>query len=178
MKLTTLALASISLAAFGQVPAPTPTQSAPAHRLLCLYMDLTSLSPADLASAQASAIQFVEKQATPADLVAVMTYTSQLNVLQDFTDDHDKLTAVLRMIMPGQLTAPDDASARLQAIQAAAAVLGSFPEKKAILYFSTGVPLRTADNQAAMSAVVNSLMRANISLYPVDARGLVAAPPR
>jgi VWFA-related protein len=170
MKLTTLALASISLAAFGQAPTP-----APAHRMLCMYFDLASLSPADLATAQAAAIRFVEKQATSADLVAVMTYSSQLNVLQDFTDDHDKLTALLRTIMPGQVTAPDDASARFQGIQAAAAVLGTFPEKKAVLYFSSGA-LRNDDTQAAMSATINSLMRANVSLYPVDARGLVGPP--
>jgi hypothetical protein len=104
-----------------------------------------------------------------------MTYSSRLNVLMDFTNDHDKLTAVLRGIMPGQITAPDDASARLQGIQSAAAVLGNLPQKKAVIYFSTGVP-RTADTQAAMSSTIDSLMRANISLYPVDARGLVAPP--
>lgn len=62
MKLTTLTLAltSVSLAAFAQAPAP-----APASRLLCLYLDLASLTPGELVAAQDKAIQFVEKQATP-----------------------------------------------------------------------------------------------------------------
>jgi VWFA-related protein len=164
----TLAFASFSLTAFGQAAAP-----ARAPRILCMYFDLASLSPADLATTQAQAIAFVEKQTTVADQVTVMTYTSGLRVLTDFTDDHDKLVEVLRAIMPGQIAASDDASARFQGIQAAAAVLGTFPEKKAVLYFSSGA-LRTGDTQAAMSATINSLMRANVSLYPVDARGLVA----
>jgi VWFA-related protein len=170
MKLTTLALASISLAAFGQGPTP-----APAPRLLCVYMDLTSLSPSDLATAQDQAIQFVQKQATPADQIAVMTYSSRLNVLTDFTNDHDKLVEVLRGIMPGQVTASGDASARLQGIEAAAAVLGNLPQKKAVIYFSNGLP-RTGEDQAALRAATAALTRANVSLYPVDARGLVAPP--
>jgi VWFA-related protein len=174
MKLNTLALASISLAALGQVAA-FGQAPAPAPRLLCLYLDLNSLNPADLATAQDQAIAFVEKQATPADRVAVMTYTSRINVLQDFTDDHDKLVAALRAITPGQITAPDDASARLQGLQAAAAVLGGLPQKKAMIYFSTGVPA-TADAQAAMSATIDSLVRANISLYPLDGRDQIRVP--
>jgi VWFA-related protein len=170
MKLTTLALASISLAAFGQAPAPTP-----APRLLCMYLDLNALSPADLTTAQDQAIEFLEKQATPADRVAVMTYTSRLNVLSDFTNDRDTLTAVLKAIMLGQVSTPDDFLARLQGIEAAAAVLGAIPDKKAVIYFSSGIP-RTSEDQAGIRAATAALARANVSLYPVDARGLVAPP--
>ena len=173
MKLTTFAfaLASVSLTAFGQVPAPPP-----APRLLCMYLDLGSLSPADLATAQDQAIKFVVNQATSSDQIAIMTYSAQVNVLQDFTNDHDKLVAALRAIMPGEVTTPDDASARLQGIQAAATTLGALPQKKAMIYFSSGVLDRNPNTQAALSATVDSLMRANISLYPVDARGLITTP--
>ncbi len=159
----TLTLASISLAAFGQVPAATP-----APRLLCLYLDLSSLGPADLAAGQDQAIAFVEKQAAPADQVAVMTYTSQFAVLQDFTNDHGKLVAALRAIMPGQAAAANGPSARLQAIQAAAAALGSLPGKKTMIYFSTGVPVT---GQPDLRSTIDALIQANISIYPVDARG-------
>jgi len=141
-----------------------------------MYFDLASLSPADLATTQDQAIKFVERQATPADQIAVMIYSSRLNVLTDFTNDHDKLVEVLRGITPGQIAATDDASARFQGILAAAATLGNLPQKKAVIYFSSGVPVRNADTQVAMSAAVDALMRANVSLYPVDARGLVAPP--
>jgi hypothetical protein len=77
--------------------------------------------------------------------------------------------------MPGQVAVPDDVSARLQGIQAAAGVLEALPEKKAILYFSRGIP-RTAAIAEALSATLDSLERANVALYPVDARGVVAPP--
>jgi VWFA-related protein len=171
MKLTslTLAFASLSLIGYGQAAAPAQP------RMLCLYVDLNALSPADLAKAQDAAVKFIEMQATPADQITVMTYNSRINVLTDFTNDHVKLVGVLRGIMPGQVGAPDDVSAHLQGIRAAADLLGALPQKKAMIYFSSGV-LRTADAQPGMSATVDSLMRANVSLYPVDARGLVPAP--
>lgn len=166
MKLTSLALAlaSLSTAAFAQAPAPaTP-------RLLCVYLDLRTLTASDLAAAQDQAIRFIQQQATPADQFAVMTYTSGLNVLQDFTANHDQLVSVLRAILPGEVTAAQDNSARLEAIQALAKVLGVIPQKKAVLDFST--PAKTSgDDAPELEATVRSLMDANVAIYPVDVHG-------
>ena len=46
--------------------------------------------------AQQSALRFLNTRMTSSDLVAVMTYATTLNVLQDFTDDRDRLTTVIR----------------------------------------------------------------------------------
>jgi hypothetical protein len=56
-------------------------------------------------------------------------------------------------------------------------MLGNLNEKKALVYFASGIRLNGVDNQAQMRATVNSAIRANVSLFPVDARGLVALPP-
>ena len=171
MKLTSsvLAVVSVSVAAFAQAPGPIPAQTPGGSRLLCLFLDLRSLDSSDFVAARDQAINFVDTSATPADNIAIMTYTSQLNVLQDFTMDHDQLLAVLRGIKPGEVSAPDLPS-RLQAIQAVAGALGRLPQKKAVVYFSTPLP-RTGGDQPAFQAATRSLMDANIALYPVDPRG-------
>ncbi len=175
MKLTTLALAlaSASLAGFAQAPAPAP---APTPGLLCLYLDLSSLSPTGLATARDSAIKFAQNQILPTDRVAVMTYTSQFTVLEDFTADRDKVVAALQTILPPITVLPNGDASRLQALQAAAAVLGNLPDKKTMVYFSAGVPRSPDESREEIQAAVEALARANIAIYPVDAAGLAPSP--
>ncbi len=56
-------------------------------------------------------------------------------------------------------------------------MLAAFPEKKALLYFSSGISKNGFDNQASLEAATNAAKRANVALYPIDARGLVASAP-
>lgn len=183
MKLTKLAftLAILSMAAFGQA-AP-----APASRLLSMFLDLNSLSAADLATAQDQAVKFVQEQMTGADRISIMTNTSQVNVLQAFTSDRDTLIAALRSIMPVEQVVPVGngaelnilaADRQLAAIAEAVKVLSVLPDKKAMIYFASGIPRNGVDNQTQLRAATSAAMRANVSIYPVDARGLVATSPR
>jgi VWFA-related protein len=87
--------------------AKLPTTAEPAkiiadHRLTVLFFDMTSMQVDDLGRALAAAQHFVEKQMTPADLVAITTYTSDLRVVQDFTNDRDVLEAALKKIRVGE----------------------------------------------------------------------------
>jgi VWFA-related protein len=191
MKLTRLffSLATISLALHAQAPQATPAQS----RLLCLYFDLNSMDAAAQSTALENATKFVQEQATPADRIAVMTYTSRLNVLQDFTADHETVLATLRSILPNTPTDTPAASQngpaqnatefniftadrQLAALQNAVELLAPLPEKKAMIYFSNGVPRNGVDNQAQLRATSNAAVRANVAIYSVDSRGLVAPP--
>ena len=52
-----------------------------------------------------------------------------------------------------------------------------FPEKKALIYFSSGIPKTGVENQSQLRATVNAAVRANVAFYPVDATGLVAEAP-
>jgi hypothetical protein len=56
-------------------------------------------------------------------------------------------------------------------------MLGALSERKALVYFASGLRLNGVDNQAQLRATVNAAIRANVSFYPVDARGLVASAP-
>src|SRR5689334_10535358 len=56
-------------------------------------------------------------------------------------------------------------------------MLGSLAEKKALVYFASGMSMSGIDNQAQLRATVNAAIRSNVAFYPVDARGLVATAP-
>jgi len=140
-----------------------------------MFFDLNTMDAAAQSKALDNAIQFVQQQATASDRIAVMTYTSRLNVLTDFTGDRDTIVATLRTITPVTGAVAGNPGAQLQGIQAAISVLAPLPDKKAMIYFSSGVPKNGADDQDQLNATVNAAVRANVSIYSVDSRGLVPA---
>jgi len=66
---------------------------------------------------------------------------------------------------------------RLRALTAIAEALKPIQQKKAILYFSSGMERNGSDNQVELRKAVNASVRANVAIYPVDARGLQAIVP-
>ena len=172
------------------------------RRLLALYFDMSAMPPADQLRAFSAAEKFLTKQITPADLVAVMEYSNgAVKVLQDFTDDRDLLqTTINKLVAESEGLDETDADAsavdtgaafgqndgefnifntdrQLSALQTAAKMLGTLNEKKALVYFASGLKLNGVDNQAQLRSTLNTAIRANVSFYPVDARGLVASAP-
>ena len=67
--------------------------------------------------------------------------------------------------------------ARLRAIKTLADTLAPVEQKKAILYFSSGMARSGSDNQVELRTAISAAVRANVSLYPVDTRGLQAVVP-
>ena len=90
----------------GALPRTTPQETyrrlVQNHRLIVLFFDLSSMQIPDLLRALESAQNFLKTKMTPADLVAVVTYSSNLRVLQDFTNDRDVLSKVIKSIQVGQ----------------------------------------------------------------------------
>jgi hypothetical protein len=66
---------------------------------------------------------------------------------------------------------------QLSALQTAAKMLGNLNEKKSLIYFASGLRLNGLNNQAQLRATVNAAIRAGVSFWPIDARGLVAQAP-
>ena len=172
------------------------------RRLLVLFFDQAGMPVADQIRAQQAATKFLTTQVTRSDLIAVMTYTTDLNILQDFTDDRDRLLKVIKGLTVGDVGMAnggtgDDSQAdngaaftqddtefnvfntdrKLGALEAAVKMLGGLAEKKALVYFASGMSRTGTDNQAQLRATINAAIRSNVSFYPVDARGLVASAP-
>jgi VWFA-related protein len=172
-------------------------------RLVAMFFDLTAMPVPDQLRAFAAAEQFVRTQATSADMVAIMMYQGgAVRVLEDFTNDRDRLLRTLETLVVGEdqglaeivgdESASDTGAAfgqddsefnifntdrQLAALQTAAKMLGTLNEKKVLIYFASGLRLNGLDNQAQLHATVNSAIRAGVAFWPVDARGLVAEAP-
>ena len=56
-------------------------------------------------------------------------------------------------------------------------MLGQLNEKKSLVYFASGLRLNGIDNQAQLHATVDAAIKAGVSFWPIDARGLVAQAP-
>jgi len=171
-------------------------------RLLVLYFDFQGMPVEDQIRVQEGAIKFLTTQMTAADRVAIMSYTGQLKVLHDFSDDRDSLIRTVKGLVLGEASemanvvsdesAEDTGAAftadesefnifntdrQLTALGQALKMLASLPEKKALVYFASGVARSGIDNDAQLRATINTALRSNVSIYPVDARGLVAMAP-
>src|SRR5580700_4209973 len=172
------------------------------RRLMALYFDLTAMQVPDQLRSLAAAQKFIRTQMTSADLMAIMVFAGgAVQVTQDFTDDRDRLLTIIETMIVGEDTSVDtiaDASSadtgaafgqddsefsifttdrQLSAIQTAAKMLGTLNEKKSLIYFASGLRLNGVDNQAQLHATVNAAIRAGVSFWPIDARGLVAQAP-
>src|ERR1039457_2293022 len=93
------------------VKAVTANQIAPSRpgevkykdrRLLVMFFDMTSMPIQDQIRAQTAAQKFLKTQMTTSDLMAIMTFSSDLKVLQDFTDDRDALGKVIKGLTVGE----------------------------------------------------------------------------
>jgi VWFA-related protein len=173
------------------------------RRLLALYFDMSAMRPADQLRALKAAEQFIRTQLTSVDLVSILRYNSaSVDVLQDFTADRNRLLSILQTMVVGEgqdsAEIVDDAGSadtgaafgqddaefnvfntdrQLSALQTAAKMLGQIAEKKALIYFAGGLRLNGIDNQAQLHATVDAAIKAGVSFWPIDARGLVAQAP-
>jgi VWFA-related protein len=66
---------------------------------------------------------------------------------------------------------------RLRALKTLADALAPIQQKKAIIYFSSGMERSGTDNQVELRAAINAAVKANVAIYPVDSRGLQAIVP-
>ncbi len=174
------------------------------RRLMVLFFDMASMPIQDQIRAQTAAQKFLKTQMSASDLMAIMTFSSDLKVMQDFTDDRDALAKVIKGLTIGDgadmavdgatgadneedtgaaYTADDtefnifNTDRKLAALESAARMLGSLSEKKALIYFASGVSKTGVDNEAQLRATINSAVKNNVSFWPIDARGLVAGAP-
>ena len=185
------------------------------HRLLVFFFDLSSMQPDELMRALKASNDFVTTRMTPADLIAVVTYSSNLRVVQDFTNNRESLKKVLHTIMVGDQSStlaaggaigeaggtdangmeivtqdvsdaftPDETEfnifntdEKLAAIESLATMLRNVPGRKSVIHFSSGMTRTGQENQATLRAATDAANQADVSLYTMDARGLLAMPP-
>ena len=170
------------------------------RRLIILFFDLSEPYNADQARMFTGARDYLSGQMTEADLVAILTYRGgAVRVKQDFTDNREALARVIDVLENGEdadgdgvLDFQDFSSAfgqndgefnvfttdrKLAALQTAVTMLRPLPEQKSLVFFASRLALNSTDNNAQMRATANAAIRANVQIFPVDARGLIARAP-
>jgi VWFA-related protein len=174
------------------------------RRLMLLFFDFSAMEPDDIDRAVDAGKKYVKAKMAPADMVALMSLATNLHLDLDFTDDKDKILATLSSYnnsegqgfenglegsssgaaeTSGSYT-PDDtdyntfsADRKLLALESVMQATGKIPQKKSLIYFSNGITQSGVDNQSALREATAAAVRANVSIYPVDVRGLSAFPP-
>lgn len=176
------------------------------HRMIVLFFDLTSMAPEDLLRSTDAAMKFLKEQMTTADLVAIVTFGTQFKINAEFTNNKEQLESVIHALAnPGKdsslagvgatandavtedngssFTADDtefnifNTANKLYAVEALANLLGAIPGKKSVLEFTGGITQNGEDNRSSVQAATNAANRNNVSLYQVDARGLLTETP-
>jgi VWFA-related protein len=66
---------------------------------------------------------------------------------------------------------------KLAAIEAVADLLRDIPGKKSVLQFTSGITQTGEENRSQLRATTDAANRANVSIYSVDSRGLMAEAP-
>ena len=166
------------------------------RRLLVFFFDMSSMPPQDQIRASKAALKFVDTQMKPADMVAMMTFATKLEVKQDFTDNREELRAAIKALRVGEGSDLGEASTgsedeadngaafqadesefnifntdrKLSALEAAAKMLSNLPEKKALLYFSSGVSKTGMENQSQLESTMNAAVR-DAGGFDVEPRG-------
>ena len=183
---------------------PARTAELRNRRLIVLFFDLTGMQTEEIDRAVTAAIGYLDKQMQPADLVAVASLGSSLDVNQDFTSDRALLHRAISGLSAtsgegfaagstgttegtpdtgGAFTADDteynifNTDRRLQALRSIAGMLRGIDQKKSVIYFSSGMDRTGIENQSQLRAAVNEAVKSNVAFYTMDIRGLEAMVP-
>jgi VWFA-related protein len=171
------------------------------RRVIAMFFDLSSMQPEDVLRSAASARDYIDKRLTPSDMIALVTLSTTLQVVQDFTADRDLLLQTIDRLSGVEgagfeelaTDVTDDTSTafsaddaefalfntdrRLQAIQALIEAMAPIEQKKSLVYFSGGMTQSGLDNRVAIRTVTDRAVRSNVSIYTADSRGLQALGP-
>jgi VWFA-related protein len=181
-----------------------PIMDARDRRVVVLFFDFSAMEPDQIDRCVDAAKKYINAQMRPADIVALVSLSTNMRVDLDFTDDKPKILSTLTAYNSGEGQGfemgdtgssegaaetgggytPDDtdyntfsADWKLLALQSAMQALGKIQQKKSLIYFSNGISQTGNDNQSALRAATAAAVKNNVSIYPVDVRGLQAFPP-
>ena len=168
-------------------------------RYLMLFFDDTNLEVSDQVKARQTATKFIAANTTPNQPIAVGQLNGVMRLVQNFTEDRDKVTkAIASMPMSGGpspsasslppspggrgggLTAPTGAgnysSGRqfVDGLRDMAKNMAAIPGRKAFILFSGGFPL-TSDLDRDISQTAEACNRANIAIYAIDMRNIASS---
>jgi VWFA-related protein len=170
--------------------------SSPQPHYLVLFFDNSTMDMPDQAKARDAAAKFIDANGGPDRLIAIVDFGGSVRISQNFTSNTQRLKQVVKgtkgsfvqpspddSVMVASLSAPPAAPSLanaeadfgvrsvLQALRSLAQGLSTVPGRKTLVMLTSGFPL-TVDYASEVSAVIDTCNKANVAIYPIDARGL------
>jgi len=170
---------------------------------LVLFFDNSTMDMGDQMRARQAAAKFIDANAAPNRLIAVVDFGGTVKIAQNFTADTARLKQVVSGLktsavspnaapvevaslgtasiggpsfgMPSLGNAEADFGARsvLLALRSLAKSLGTVPGRKTLVMLTSGFSV-TPEIQSELTALIAVCNRYNVAIYPLDVRGLVA----
>jgi VWFA-related protein len=170
---------------------------------LVLFFDNSTMDVGDQMQARQAAAKFIDANAAPNRLIAVVDFGGTIKISQNFTADATRLKQVVAgtqtsavspnaapvevaslgastvsatsfgMPYLGNAEADFGAHSVMLALRSLAKSLGTVPGRKTLVFLTSGFPL-TPERQSELTAVIDVCNRYNVAVYPLDVRGLVA----
>jgi VWFA-related protein len=166
-----------------------PKGPAGQQRYIVLFFDNSTMGMGEQMQARQAAAKFIESNAGPDRLMAVVNFTGALQIAQNFTPDIDRLKQVVGGIKTSAVApGPERASlgvprlggaggygarTMLMALRSMAQNLSDVPGRKSLILFTSGFPLGNEARSEA-NAAIDACNKSNVAVYPIDVRGLSA----
>jgi VWFA-related protein len=179
------------------------TSGAADRHYMVLFFDDSTMDMGDQQRARQAAVKFIDANAGPGRVMAVIDFTGTLRILQNFSGDPAKLKkatefAKTSAVSPNSSDSDSTPGATSQTnvtgpslfdtqndfgvytlllgIRSLAKDLTDVPGRKSVILFTSGFPL-TPEADAELTATISECNKANVAIYPLDVRGLIAPAP-
>jgi len=173
--------------------------AAPDRHYMVLFFDDSTMELADQQHARDAAMKFIDANAGPDRVMSIMEFGGSIRIVQNFTADVDLLKKAVAGVKfsavspnatdplgvqgppggpsmtPSNPEADFGAYTLLLGIRSVAKDLTSIPGRKSLILFTSGFPMN-AERESELTATIDACNKANVAVYPLDVRGLVAMP--
>ncbi|HTB16886.1 MAG TPA: VWA domain-containing protein, partial [Bryobacteraceae bacterium] len=159
---------------------------------LVLFFDNSTMDFGAQARARQAAGKFIDTNGGPDRLMAIVNFGGALQIAQNFTEDTKRLKNVVNGIKLSSVD-PNASNANapqlsaqmasfgardvLYAVKDLAKSLSAIPGRKTVILITGGFPL-TPEVMSEATAAISACNKANVAIYPIDVRGLVADAPQ
>jgi VWFA-related protein len=171
--------------------AGSASPSNPQKHYLVLFFDNSTMDFGAQGRARQAATKFIDSNGGPNRLMAIVNFGGALQIAQNFTDNTERLKNVVKGVKFSSVS-PNASDANvpqlsaqmagfgardvLYALKDLAKGLSAIPARKTVILITAGFPL-SPEILSEATAAISACNKANVAIYPIDVRGLVAGTP-
>jgi VWFA-related protein len=181
-----------TIASFSLEQETAPAANSQKHYLI-LFFDISTMAFEDQIHARDAATKFIEANAGRNLAMAVANFGGMLQIAQSFTTNAARLKRAVSGVKQSTVSPGDNTTevaslgmpslpgagnfgvrTSLLALISLAKSLAAVPGRKTLVLLTSGYKLNE-EYMSEVTAAINECNKANVAVYPIDVRGLVAA---